>query len=637
MVPATHQGLTHRKERNSGDRVKGVIILKSNKKDSVTIKSRLTRSFITVVAIASLSGLLGIYITANLNSLYTAAMKNYGFAQGDIGRASTELASSKSRLYAALAASHSDASTNIEAEIAQDLEDVRTAVANFEGTLMRADSQAAYETFMAAFETYEATLNNIADRGFTLTAAEEAELQKEAEKQGLSESEMLATLVYQTAEPLYNECITQLELLMEIKTADGKVLDDELTIRCIVSIAGVIVLILVSMVTFWITTKKLNHMIAIPIKECAHRLKLLSRGDVTTPIPEMSGCAEIAEMSESSRVILFTLSNIIRDETELLGRMSDGDFTASSSCEEMYLGDFAPVLDSIKKICSRLNNAMEQITTASVQIDAGADQVSSGAQALSQGATEQASAVQQLAATINDISSHVSQNADSAHSASELANQMGSEIMKSNQQMDEMTKAMGEIGEASSQIGKIIKTIEDIAFQTNILALNAAVEAARAGSAGKGFAVVADEVRNLAGKSQDAAHNTTALIENAIAAVENGTHIADTTARVMHDVVGHAQDVVDLITSISDASTEQANSISQVTRGIDQISSVVQTNSATAEESAAASEELSSQAGILKNLMSTFKIKANDSIKVDTSAAATATRVSNTLSYGDKY
>ena len=349
--------------------------------------------------------------------------------------------------------------------------------------------------------------------------------------------------------------------------------------------------------------------ISVPVKLCSDRLQLLAEGDVTSPVPEIHSRDETGVLAASTITLVNGFRNIIQDETWLLDQMAKGNFNVDSRAEQNYIGDFSPILTAFKEITHRLSGTLSQINAAADQVASGSDQVASGSQALSQGATEQASSIEELAATINEISNQVMSNAENAQQANKLADDVGIKMTESNQQMQNMIEAMKEISGASGEIGKIIKTIEDIAFQTNILALNAAVEAARAGEAGKGFAVVADEVRNLASKSAEASKNTAVLIESSILAVKKGTKIADETAHALLESVEGAQQVTKTIDQISRASEEQASSINQVTQGIDQISSVVQTNSATAEESAAASEQLSGQSQLLKTLISQFELK----------------------------
>ena len=345
-----------------------------------------------------------------------------------------------------------------------------------------------------------------------------------------------------------------------------------------------------------------------PVEEIKEVAEKMAAGNLDVSLDYQSR-DELGNLSDSIRSLIHMFREIIDDMSYGLASLGSGDFTVESKVEELYVGDFQRLLTSMHQIIERLSQTLGQISMASDQVSAGSDQVSAGSQALSQGATEQASSVEELAATINEISSQVSENAENAQQGSKLADAAGAKIELGNRQMQEMIAAMGEISDKSGQIGKIIKTIEDIAFQTNILALNAAVEAARAGAAGKGFAVVADEVRNLASKSAEASKNTAALIEGSIQAVERGTSLADETANTLSEVVVSAKQVVAVVDNISRASSEQALSIAQVTQGIDQISSVVQTNSATAEESAAASEELSGQAQMLKNLVEKFKLR----------------------------
>lgn len=319
---------------------------------------------------------------------------------------------------------------------------------------------------------------------------------------------------------------------------------------------------------------------------------------------------ELGKLAEAFRNMTVILESIISDASRLLSEMADGNFDVRTKAEDRYVGSFQSLLGSIRKLNRGLSSTLGQINASADQVAAGAGQVSDGAQALSQGATEQASAVEELASTIAGISSQVKDTAENASVARKQSSTAEDEVETCNRQMQEMISAMEEITRTSNQIGNIIKTIESIAFQTNILALNASVEASRAGTAGKGFAVVADEVRSLAGKSTEASKDTAELIESSIKAVNRGTEIANSTAKSLVKVVEDVRTVSTKVDMIAAAAEEQAGAVEQVTVGVDQISSVVQTNSATAQESAAASEELSSQAEMLKNLVSQFILRA---------------------------
>lgn len=356
---------------------------------------------------------------------------------------------------------------------------------------------------------------------------------------------------------------------------------------------------------------KLIRTITVPVRELEGVAKRISEGYIDNTI-EHTGNDELGVLADSFRATCKGLHIVVSDLTYLLDEMAKGNFDIRTKAEEVYKGDFEPLLASIRTMNYNLSDTLAQINEAADQVASGSEQVSSGAQELSQGATEQASSVEELAATINEISEQVQLSAQHAKDASEQVSYAGEELSTSNQSMGEMVRAMEEISQKSNEIGKIIKTIEDIAFQTNILALNAAVEAARAGEAGKGFAVVADEVRNLASKSAEAAKNTTRLIEGSIQAVEEGTRIANQTAAALAATVESTEQAVQTVEKISLAAEQQAESISEVTQGVDQISSVVQTNSATAEESAAASEELSSQSQLLKDLVGHFRLRDAD-------------------------
>ncbi len=347
--------------------------------------------------------------------------------------------------------------------------------------------------------------------------------------------------------------------------------------------------------------------ISYPIKEASERLKELSLGNLKADVHIFKAEDEVGDLTRALSKTVQTWRDYIVDISASLAELDRGNLKSEMHMD--YMGDFAPVKASFQNTVHALNDTLRKLDTSAMQVSSGSDQVASSAQSLAQGTTEQASAVEELAATINEIHGHVANNAENAKMASEQAMTTAAELEQGKEQMEQMTTAMSQINDSASQISKIIKTIEDIAFQTNILALNAAVEAARAGAAGKGFAVVADEVRNLASKSAEASKNTASLIDATVQAVREGTGIANETALSIGRIVLASEEAAKLVHEISKASQEQAASIAQVTLGIDQISSVVQTNSATSEESAAASKELSTQAQILKGLVNRFELR----------------------------
>lgn len=371
----------------------------------------------------------------------------------------------------------------------------------------------------------------------------------------------------------------------------------------------ILVVIVVFVVTAVIIAIWVGRKIANPIKACTERLKTLAAGDLNSPTYETNAKDETGILAASTADLVKNINTIIGDIERILAAMAEGKLNVETDTNSAaYVGDFAELLVSVKKINKELSNAMGKIEIASDQVSAGSDQVSAGAQALSQGATEQASSIEELAATITEISGKTEENLVDCNKAKDGVDETAKLMSEANDKMHLLTAAMERISKASANIEKIIKAIEDIAFQTNILALNAAVEAAKAGEAGKGFAVVAEEVRNLAAKSQDAVKSTAALIGESSAAVEEGTSITNDTVVTLEKTMKAAKQVTEIVTKVATASDMQAISIQQVTVGIDQISSVVQTNSATAEESAAASEELNSQAQLLKSLVQQFEI-----------------------------
>ena len=343
-----------------------------------------------------------------------------------------------------------------------------------------------------------------------------------------------------------------------------------------------------------------------PIQLITDGAAKLEAGDLNIHI-DIQSDDELGHLSQAFNHISSTISNYVKDISEQLSQMADNNMDITIT--QNYIGDFIPIQVSIEKISQSLNDTLHQIVFSADEVSASSENVSSGAQILSDGATEQASAIDQLAASIESLSKDVGANANDAQTANVTVSEVGRNIKESNKEMENLIYAMSNISHSSTEIQKIVKTIEDIAMQTNLLSLNASIEAARAGTAGKGFAVVADEIRELAAKSAEAVKQTTDLIESSQKAVENGIEIADNTAKSLVTVVKGSEEILTSMDKISNASQNQKIVLEQITENVDLISNVVQSNSSFAQNSAATSAELSSQSKRLHELVNRFHLK----------------------------
>ena len=405
-----------------------------------------------------------------------------------------------------------------------------------------------------------------------------------------------------------------------------------LIISIIVSILAVLMAIILALL--------LTKNIVLPIKEVQVAMEKIASGDLNTTLTHKSK-DELGMLQDSVRYMSDFLNSVIGDVDQFLAALGKGNFQTDTVVgEERYVGVYNSLLQSTRSLRDTMNVTLSQINESSDQVAMGANQVSAGAQALSQGATEQASSVEELAATISEISSAINNNAASAQDASNKSGIVKNHAAEGSKQMEEMLNAMNEISDSSKEIGKIVKTIEDIAFQTNILALNAAVEAARAGEAGKGFAVVAEEVRSLAAKSAAASGETAELIEESIERVNAGSKIADETAKAMEEISRVVQESEAIINGIAESSNYQATAVAQIEQAITQVSQVVQTNSATSEECAAASEELSNQAARMKEMLAIYNLgngSASGSYSGGSYSSSSSSSNEQVISLGDDF
>ncbi len=387
-------------------------------------------------------------------------------------------------------------------------------------------------------------------------------------------------------------------------TADEDVFLEQMKISMYINIIITFIAILILAIVIF----RVANNISKPVQLCADRLAKLADGDLKTAVPDIKTKDETKVLANSTNIIVNNLSVIIDDVGMGLREMSKGNFDIQSNSEEYFKGDFRPLAMAMNNLIGKMTETIAQISTSAEQVHSGNRQMSIGSQSLARGATEQAGAVQGLATMIASAAEQIKQTTADSQEAKAITAKAMESLAISDAQMNRMMDAMLVIDAKSNEISKIIKTIDDIAFQTNILSLNAAVEAARAGSAGKGFAVVADEVRTLATKSAQSAKETATLIEETVVAVKDGAQTSEETKKALDMVEVVVQQITEIVEKIAISTEERMKGISRMNVEIDQISSVVQINSVTAEESAETSEKLSNQADMLKEIVGQFTL-----------------------------
>ena len=409
----------------------------------------------------------------------------------------------------------------------------------------------------------------------------------------------------------YNSAIAQISALKEqfltaLDTRTKARLDDlngqAAFIRVVMS-ATLFLIAIIQLMIMFVTNKRVMR----PVVAVRDQMGEISNGNLSAAFSLEPDTSEIGMLVASIHETKQELKKYIQDIDHTLSQMAQGSMDLSIGND--YRGEFLPIQNAMRQIIDSLNHALSQIRTTAEHVSAESEHMASGAESLSNGTVRQASAVQELSASIQEISGQVDRTSSDADDARQASADAASQLQICSQKMEALSSAMNDISKASNQIGGIIKTIEDIAFQTNILALNAAVEAARAGEAGKGFAIVADEVQDLANKSSVSAQDIAELIENSMQLVRYGSSLTTDTTNAISTVVSSAQKSTELVDRIAESAQYQSQSLRQLTQGMEQIAEVVQTNASTAQESAQSAKELQQQAEELKVSVQRFRLK----------------------------
>lgn len=558
---------------------------------NLKIKERLTKSFRVVTMISAVAAVLGVAMLVIVMTQYENALVNYGFSQGDVGKAMIVFADARSSARGAIGYDDEAAIESMSKVYYEKKEAFEGYWKTVEGTLTEESEIAYYNAINEELSGYWASL----DEALAIGATTDIEASIQAQNH-----------MTQSVTPKYEEIYENLLGLLNANVDEGNRLANVLKALSLGAIGVIVCVIIAAILLSTRMGASIAKGIADPIVALDARLKTFALGNLHDPFPVINTDDEVGSMIQTSNEMAARLNALIADLGVLMDNLAQGNYAIVTHEEDKYVGDFESLLRNIRAMKAAMVETIRTIGEASAQVSAGANNLSQSSQSMAEGATEQASATEELQATIADITGGIDDAADRAEEAYAQALKYEKEAVESNAEMKVMVEAMEKINDTSQKIGNIISEIEDIASQTNLLSLNASIEAARAGEAGRGFAVVADQIRQLAEQTTQSAADTRELIEGSLQEVAEGSRAAEKVATSLNHVVEGIGMIAESSKSISEVARGQATAMDQAEQGVNQISEVIQSNSAVAEESSATSEELSAEATSLDELVGRY-------------------------------